>query len=182
MNWIEIVSLMASFASLAAFSLFLWFSFALWRQKRELKRRFVCMDGKEVGLSKHPIAIVIGVGKDLNASAANYLNDHGWGDVPVISWKSSGGWLEPKDYPNAMININALKDQAMKVGATEVLLFYAGPLDLAIYIGTRLQNWVPVRVFQHTGKAGQEIYLQNITLEKDAAGMETLTEQLVKKL
>ena len=181
MNWIEIVSLMASFASLTAFFLYLLFRMELWWQKRELKRRIVSIDGNEVGLSKNPIAIIIGVNKDLKASATNYLKDHGWGDVPVISWKSDG-WLKPKDYLEAMININKLKDQAMKVGASEVLLFYAGPLDLAIYIGTRLQNWVPVRVFQHAGKAGQEIYLQNITLEKDAARMETLTEQLVKKL
>lgn len=182
MNWIEIVSLMASFASLAAFSLFLWFSLTLRMQKRELKRRIVSIDGNEVGLSKRPIAIVIGIGKDLDASANGYLRDHGWGDVPVISWKSSSRWLEPKDYPKAMININELKDQAMKLGVTEVLLFYGGPLDLGIYIGARLQNWVPVRVFQHTGKTGEEIYLHNITLEKDAAGLETLTEQLVKKL
>lgn len=182
MNWIEIVSLMASFASLTAFLLFLWFSLALRRQKRELKRRIISLDGNEMGLSKRPIAIVIGIGKDLKASASGYLKDHGWEDVPVISWKSEGGWLEPKDYPEAMIKINELKNEAMKLGVTEVLLFYGGPLDLAIYLGSRLQNWVPVRVFQHTGKTGEEIYLHNITLEKDAAGMETLTEQLVKKL
>ncbi len=182
MNWIEIVSLMASFASLMAFFLFLWFSLALWRQKRELKRRIVSMDGNEVGLSKRPIAIVIGIGKDLNASVNGYLKDHGWGDVPVISWKSKGGWLEPKDYPEAIVNINELKNHAMKLGATEVLLFYGGPLDLGIYIGARLQNWVPVKVFQHAGKTGEEMYLHSITLEKDAAGMEALTEQLAKKL
>lgn len=182
MNWIEIVSLMASFASLIAFFLFLWFSLALWRQKRELKQRIVSLEGEEVGLSKRPIAIVIGIGKDLNASVNHYLKDHNWGDVPVISWKNASGWLEPEGYPEAMININELKDQAMKLGATEVLLFYGGPLDLAIYIGSRLQNWVPVKVFQLTGKTGEEIYLHNITLEKATAGMEPLTEQLVKRL
>lgn len=182
MNWIEIVSLMASFASLIAFCLFLWFSLGLWKQKRELTRRICSLDGNEVGLSKRPIAIVIGIGKDLNAAVNAYLKDHDWVDVPVISWKSGSGWLETKDYPEAMININELKNQAMKIGATEVLLFYGGPLDLAIYLGSRLQNWVPVRVFQLAGKKGEEIYLHNITLEKAAAGMEHITEQLAKKL
>ena len=182
MNWIEIVSLLASFASLAAFFLFLWFAFGLWRQKRELKRRICSLDGKDVGLSKRPIDIVIGIGKDLNAAVNAYLKDHDWVDVPVISWKSGSGWLEPKDYPEATININELKNQAMKIEATEVLLFYGGPLDLAIYLGSRLQNWMPVKVFQLAGKKGEEIYLHNITLEKAAARNGTITEQLAKKL
>lgn len=182
MDWIEIISLMASFASLSAFFLFLWFSLALWRQKRELKKRMMSMKGDEVGLSNRPIAMVIGAGKDIIANVDAFLKEHGWQDIPVISWKSGIKWLEPKDYPNAMLNINILKDQAMKAGATEVLLFYGGPVDLAIYIGVRLQNWVPVKVFQFPGKEGEDIYRYIFTLEKDSAGIENLAEQLVKKL
>lgn len=70
----------------------------------------------------------------------------------------------------------------MKAGATEVLLFYGGPVDLAIYVGARLQNWVPVKVFELQGKEGKDLYMCTITLEKDAAGMESMAEQLVKKL
>ena len=60
-----------------------------------------------------------------------------------------------------MLNINELKDQAMKAGATEVLLFYGGPVDLAIYVGARLQNWVPVKVFQLQGKEGEDLQVHN---------------------
>jgi len=182
MTWIEIVSLMASFASLAAFFLFLWFSFALWWQKRDLKSKVVSLEGKEVGLSDRPIAMVIGAGKDLIATVDVFLKNQGWEDIPVIAWKSGSKWLEPEDYPDAMVNINELKDQAMKAGATEVLLFYGGPIDLAIYVGTRLQNWVPVRVYQLQGKTGEDVYRCIITLQKDSAGMEKLAEQLAQKL
>jgi len=182
MSWVEIISLAASFASIAAFSIFLWFNLDLWRQKRELARRIVATKGDDGELTERPIAIVIGAGKDMIATVNVFLKDQGWEDVPVISWKSGSKWLKPEDYPEAIININELKDQAMKVGSTEVLLFYGGPIDLAIYLGARLQNWVPVKVFQLAGKTGEEIYLHNITLEKDAAGMERVTEQLVKKL
>jgi hypothetical protein len=181
MNWIEGVSLVASFASISAFALFLWFSFDLWRQKNELKKRIICLEGKEVGLSRKPIAIIVDIGKNLNASVIDYLRDHNWENVPIISWRSGSHWLEPKDYAEAITNINELKDQAMKLGVTEVLLFYAGPIDLAAYIGARFQNWVPVRVFQHSGKTIGEVYLHNVTLEKDSSGMEDLKEQLVKK-
>ena len=177
MNWIEIVSLMASFASLTAFSLFLYFSLTLRRQKKELARTIVSLGGKEVGLSKRPLAMAIGIGKDLEASVGNYLKDQDW-DVQLISWKSGDTWLKPKDYPEVMVKINGLKDLAMKSGVTEVLLFYAGPIDLAIYIGTRLQNWVPVKVFNFE----KGTYRHSLTLEKESAGMGALTEQLVKKL
>ena len=182
MNWIEKVSLAASFASLAAFLLFLYFSMALWLKKRELSKRIVSLEGSEVGLSKQPIAMVIGAGKDMIATVEVFLNEMGWGDVPVIAWKSGSKWLGPEDYREAMININELKDQAMKAGATEILLFYGGPVDLAIYVGARLQNWVPVRIFQLQGKEGEHLYRCTIILEKDAAGMEKMAEQLVKKL
>ncbi|KUG18613.1 hypothetical protein ASZ90_011685 [hydrocarbon metagenome] len=182
MNWIEIVSLLASFASIAAFMVFLYFSLGLWLKKRELSKRIISLKGSEVGLSKQPLAMVIGAGKDMIATVEVFLNEMGWRDVPVIAWKSGSKWLEPKDYREAMVNINELKDQAMKAGATEILLFYGGPIDLAIYVGARLQNWVPVRIFQLQGKEGEHLYRCTITLEKDAAGMEKIAEQLVEKL
>lgn len=182
MNWIEIVSLLASFASIAAFMVFLYFSLGLWLKKRELSKRIISLKGSEVGLSKQPLAMVIGAGKDMIATVEVFLNEMGWRDVPVIAWKSGSKWLEPKDYREAMVNINELKDQAMKAGATEILLFYGGPIDLAIYVGARLQNWVPVRIFQLQGKEGEHLYKCTITLEKDAAGMEKMAEQLVEKL
>ncbi len=182
MNWIEIISLLASFASLAAFMLFLYFSLALWMQKRKLSKRIISQERSDAGLSKRPVAMVIGAGKDMIATVDVFLKEHGWGDVPVIAWKSGSKWLEPKDYNEAIVNINELKDQAMKAGATEVLLFYGGPVDLAIYLGARLQNWVPVKVFQLQGKDGEELYRCTIVLEKDAAGMEKLAEQLAEKL
>ena len=182
MNWIEIVSLLASFESIAAFMVFLYFSLGLWLKKRELSKRIISLKGSEVGLSKQPLAMVIGAGKDMIATVEVFLNEMGWRDVPVIAWKSGSKWLEPKDYREAMVNINELKDQAMKAGATEILLFYGGPIDLAIYVGARLQNWVPVRIFQLQGKEGEHLYKCTITLEKDAAGMEKMAEQLVEKL
>ena len=182
MNWIEIVSLLASFASITAFLLFLYFSLTLWLKKRELSKRIISLGGSEVGLSERPVAMVIGAGKDMIATVEVFLKNHGWGDVPVIAWKSGSKWLLPKDYPDAMININELKDWAMKAGATEVLLFYGGPVDLAIYVGATMQKSVPVKVFQLQGKEGEDLYMCTITLEKDAAGMERMAEQLVKKL
>jgi hypothetical protein len=95
MNWIEIISLLASFASIAAFMLFMYFSLALWLKKRELPKRIISLKGSEIGLSKRPVAMVIGAGKDMIATVEVFLNENGWGDVAVIAWKSGGnGWSQ----------------------------------------------------------------------------------------
>lgn len=39
---------------------------------------------------------------------------------------------EPEDYRETIVNVNDLKDLVMKAGATEILLFYGGPIDLVI--------------------------------------------------
>jgi hypothetical protein len=73
MNWIEIISLLASFASITAFLLFLYFSLVLWLKKRELSKRIISLKGSEAGLSKWPVAMVIGAGKDMIATVEVFL-------------------------------------------------------------------------------------------------------------
>ena len=50
MNWIEIISLVASIASISAFLLFLYFGLALWLKKRELSKRIVSLEGSPLVL------------------------------------------------------------------------------------------------------------------------------------
>lgn len=53
MNWMELVSLLARFALITAFLLFLFFSPALrLKKKRQLSKRIVSLLGGEVGLSE----------------------------------------------------------------------------------------------------------------------------------
>jgi hypothetical protein len=65
------------------------------------------------------------------------------------------------------------------LGVSEVLLFYAGPIDLAIFIGASFSDWVPVRVnsFSDAGT-----YEQRITLGRGPARLGTLTDELIKEL
>lgn len=79
MNWIEIISLLASFASITAFLLFLYFSLVLWLKKRELSKRIISLKGSEAGLSKWPVAMVIGAGKDMIATVEVFLIEMGMG-------------------------------------------------------------------------------------------------------
>lgn len=50
MNWIEIMSLVASIASILAFLLFLYFSLALRLKKRELSKRILSLEGSPLVL------------------------------------------------------------------------------------------------------------------------------------
>jgi hypothetical protein len=107
----------------------------------------------------------------------NFLKDNGWESVSILPWMS-GHWLEAQDYPQAMIEIKKLKNKALQLGASEVLLFYAGPVDLASYVGALCQNWVPVKVFA----LSKGTFHHNITLEKSSAGLGNLADHLTEAI
>lgn len=159
---------------LGALALF-WVVITTWKEKRELRKKLISLERCE-GLSKRPIAIVIGIGKDPSESVRSFLTDNKW-DIPLISWVSEG-FLKPNEYPGAMANINALRKQALKMGVSEALLFYAGPVDLSMFIGASFDNWVPVKVFAFTNGT----YEHRFTLEREAARIESMGEQVRREI
>lgn len=159
---------------IGALALF-WVVFTSWKDRRELKKKLLSLEKCE-NLSKRPVAIVIGIGKDPSESVKSFLADNKW-DIPLISWVSEG-FLKSGDYPGAMANINALRKQALKMGVSEVLLFYAGPVDLSMFIGASFDNWVPVKVFAFANGT----YEQRFTLEREAARMENVSEKIRREV
>ena len=118
-------------------------AFLIWRDKRRLKRKMLSMDGTNEP-SNRPIAIVIGIGNDPLAQVMKFLKDQNLENVEILDYIFSD-YLQPRGYPDAMISINRLKDDAQKLAASEVLLFYAGPVDLAVHTGASFGNWVPIK-------------------------------------
>jgi hypothetical protein len=147
-----------------------------WKEKRDLRKRLLSLDKCE-SLSKRPIAIVIGIGKDPTESVKSFLADNKWADVPIISWVSEG-FLKAEEYQTAMAQINSLRKQALKLGVSEVLLFYAGPVDLSFFVGASYDNWVPVQVFTFVGGS----YDYRFTLEREAARIETASEKIRREV
>ena len=53
--------------------------------------------------------------------------------------------------------------EGAQTGATEVHLFYKGPVTMAMAIGAVTDNWVPIKVYEYT----QGAYRLNLVLEKE---------------
>jgi len=62
------------------------------------------------------------------------------------------------------------------------LLFYGGPVGLAIYVGARLQNLVPVRISASRKGKRTSQHMQNHPGEGCRRNGERMVKQLVKKL
>lgn len=154
----------------------LWAASSLFIAKRKWQKKIIAMKSHENGLSKRPVAICIGIGKSPCASVKAFLAEKKW-DIPILSWVTEG-FLKPEDYPGAMQKINNLRKQALDLGVSEALLFYAGPVDLAMFIGASFDNWVPVKVYAFANGT----YELHLVLEREAARSSSLGEDLVKEI
>lgn len=172
MLW-EIIGKIYEITHIFGFALFIWAAVAMIRERRKLHKKLISLETAG-NLSKRPVAIAIGIGKDPTESAKHFLADHGWDKIPVINWNSEG-FLKPEEYPVAMSHINDLRKQALKLGVSEVLLFYAGPVDLGMFIGASFDNWVPVKIFAFSNGT----YEHRLTLEREASRMNPLADELV---
>ena len=173
------LGLLANIAQIITFTVFVWVTVTLFMAKKKIEQKMLSLESCEKnGLSKRPIAIAIGIGKDPTESVKNFLADKKWEDIPLIPYFFPG-FLQANDYPEAIRKINDLRSQALKLGVSEVLLFYAGPIDLAIFIGASFSDWVPVRVYAFSD-AGT--YEQRIMLGREPARLGTLTDELIKEL
>jgi hypothetical protein len=161
------------------FCVFAWTTATLLIARKNIEQKMRLLERNEKNVqSRRQIAIVIGIGKNPLASVEKYLADNSLSEIPIISWISDG-FLQTKDYTKAMAEINDLRSQALKLGVSEVLLFYAGPVDLAMFIGASYSDWVPIKVYAFSD-AGT--YEHRVTVGREAARLCTLTEELVKGL
>ncbi len=154
----------------------LWAASSLYVAKRKWQKKISAMNSQKDGLSKRPVAICIGIGKSPCASAKAFMEEKKW-DIPILSWVTEG-FLKPEDYPNAMVKINNLRKQALDLGVSEALLFYAGPVDLAMFIGASFDNWVPVKVYAFANGT----YELHLVLEREAARSSSLSDDLAKEI
>lgn len=150
----------------------------LWHDRRKLKGMMLSLEGSNDS-SKRPIAIVIGVGNDPSAQVVDFLKDQKMENIKILKYIFKD-YLQSRDYLDAMANINKLKDNAQELAATKILLFYAGPVDLAVHTGTSFGNWVPIELYAFARDKGT--YEYKATLTRETARTGTLTDQLTRKL
>lgn len=116
---------------------------------------------RKASRTSRPWAMII-ARDDISGQVDGYLKDAGLDlklDDPIVF-----GTLTSVDQGMDVLHtVSRHKQRLTAAGATEVHLFYAGPVTLAAGIGAIFDNWVPV----HTYDFGGGTYHPGVILEKE---------------
>lgn len=65
-------------------------------------------------------------------------------------------------YYDVLRDLLKAKGRLTEAGATELHMFYKGPVTLAMGVGAILDNWIPIKVYQYSDGT----YKKDFVLEK----------------
>jgi len=167
-------------ANLIQISVFIFTLWVLWRTRRQLKNALKRVQGQT---SRHPVALIIGVGQDIEGAVIQYLGSINQ-SMPHRNYSRTGMVPNQKFY-QILRDLLKIKQELTDAGVTEVHLFYMGPVTLAMALGAIFDNWVPVKLY----KFQQGQYEFDFVLEKGTVlgvfdeivseGEETVVEKLM---
>ena len=166
----EIVEKIVSWsANLIQIGTALFTVFVIWQARRRLKRYAERSRGQQGGVV---MALAIGIGGSIRGAVRAYLDGNGLANVEIRELTHEGR-LPAKKFYHLLGELQEIKQDLTDLGATEVHLFYKGPVTLAMGIGSLLDNWVPVKVYELNKTTGT--YEFDFTLGKGAV-LEILRE------
>jgi hypothetical protein len=131
---------------------------SLWLARRELTRY---LKARKAATSGRPWALIIGLGSDIAGQVEAYLADQKL-DLPTRTYTRKG-YVSSDDLLSILKDLLKIKDDLTQAGATEVHLFYKGPVTMAMAVGAVTDNWVPIKVYEYT----QGEYRLSCVLEKE---------------
>lgn len=117
---------------------------ALWRARRQLGHY---IRQRQSVKTNRPWAWIIGLGSELEGAVKGYLADQGL-EVPIESYLRTQ-LVTADDVYGIAKDLSKGKRKLTLAGATEVHLFYKGPVTMAIAIGMIVDNWIPVKVYEY---------------------------------
>jgi hypothetical protein len=118
---------------------------------RRYRLRLREMDGPTTA---QPIALAVSLtGLDISEQVRAFLirQEKPW---PVRVYRRDEE-MTPAALPGVIQQLLRLKNALSREGATEVHLFYAGPVALSVMLGGLFHNWVPVKVYHLNSLTGQ---------------------------
>ncbi len=143
--------------------------FVVWQARRRLKRY---AEGMQRRGGTVAIALAIGIGGSIKGAVRSYLDANGLAALEIRELAHEGR-LPPEKFYRLLGQLHDVKQELTDLGVTEAHLFYKGPVTLAMGIGSILDNWVPVKVYELNKETGT--YVFNFTLGKGAV-LEALRE------
>lgn len=146
-QWLGNVANLIQILSAIPLLLTAWWFFV---RARRYRRRIAEM---EKTLTVRPMALAIGVaGTDISGQVKQFLEGVGM-NMEVRLYTKSGG-VTQKNIHAMLSDILRIKARMTEDGVTEVHLFIASPLVLAVAVGAILDNWVPVKVYHLNRETG----------------------------
>ena len=137
-------------------------AFGVWRYRRKLKD---LLQGQQRTNQPGAVVMAIGIGDAIEPHVRQFANAHIMEGIHIEPYTRRGE-LSTDQFYAVLVELHRRKQKLIEIGATEVHLFYRGPVTLAMGIGSVFDNWVPVKVYGLNHHTGQ--YELHMTLGKGA--------------
>jgi hypothetical protein len=154
-QFLEVVGYAANFIEVISLGVVL----LLFLRARQKFKRY--LKARETASSDRPWAVIVGIGGDISGQVTPFLAQQELGDVSIESY-TRAGHLPTQKFYDVLRDMLRIKKRLSEAGATEVHLFYRGPVTLAMGIGSIFDNWVPVKIYEHV----EGSYRLDFVLEK----------------
>lgn len=164
MTWLpdNVMEIVLGFIGLASFL------YSVWRlvvRRFLFNRRLAQMERR---LSARPVALAVGIGKDIEGGVRRYLSDKEL-PIPVEPYyrapPPTSNFVPKADFPDIIREMEAIKQRMISQGVTELYLFYRGPVTLAEALGVVFRNFVPIKAYNYV-KDGYDLEL---IIERDGS-------------
>jgi len=164
MAWLpdNVMEIVLGFVGLASFLYSVWH---LVVRRFLFNRRLAQMERR---LSARPVALAVGIGKDIEEAVRRYLHDEEL-LIPLEPYHRApppqSNFVPKSDFPEIIREMEAIKQRMMNQGVTELYLFYYGPITLAQALGVVFRNFVPIKAYNFA-KGGYDLEL---IIERDGS-------------
>lgn len=128
---------------------------------------------QETALTARPAVLALGLGADVSGRVQEFLRQKG---EPLATLADQvinrhvrapeGEKFVPKeDLPKVIADLHELRKDLDAKNITALLLFYYGPISLAVAIGRVFSNWVPIKMYNFS----QGEYELDMVIGKDGS-------------
>lgn len=142
MNGFDVLGTLANLIEVVSFIVVV----ILFLQARRQFQRY--LKTRATAVSEQPWAIAVGIGGDIQGQVKRFLDKTGFSQMPLENYVHQG-YVPPGDFYKVLRDMLRIKNKLAQGGATEVHLFYRGPVTLAMGIGSIFDNWVPVKIYEY---------------------------------
>ncbi len=156
-NWIvslnDFLGPVANIIQIATLVVAIYGTVDLFRRRRALKAALAKQAQKQ---QPGAMALAIGVGRSNEADVRRYLKTKGLDQLEnTLEVVTHAGNLPEDEFLDFLVTVQKKRNYLSELEASELHVFFGGPVALGLGIGALLDNWIPVRVYTLNHGSGQ---------------------------